>query len=558
MKRPLDRARRRRGRGGLAIVALAGLLLATPSRQARAWDPSTTHQGLLEAAVTRSALHLRWMDASELERGLFSELRVDPDRLEPAERRLLQLAMRNGHADAGAQPLGGPGACPRAEAPVETQLYCVSGDLWEHSALGWLRLGMVAEVTPSARHTHHFLNGEQPEATSWRDEELSATVLRARQARSNGEPLSGVATRTNFDGDSPSAIAWLEDPDDLLAPATTFAHLEQASTATDAAEREHHLALALVGVGALLHVVQDLSVPAHARGDATAFFSQLSPAPGDRGLPLQEFVRVEYGRRDIPGIDRDPAPPTGLPLAATIRGHLFGDPDHRGVAELAGRHFFSESSLPAPAFLEDTLGPAEAAAALLGSEHGLDPAEVEGAVLAPWPAGRGYLLSPTGRALAAFDTDLQGRIRPYLDETCYREQAAVLLPAAVDASRSLLDLIWPEWPAMRAAGSEIQLELPADWRDAELLVFVEDPRGQRRAAGSHALTAGEAPNALSLATGELAEGERVVLVLRATREQGPPIVLERLLSDMDTFVEPEPTVDLDAQPEPAPIQPQPL
>ena len=63
----------------LSAIVL-GLVLAGSASSARAWDPSTTHQALLESAVTRSALHLRWMDASGLERGLFTPLRLDPDR----------------------------------------------------------------------------------------------------------------------------------------------------------------------------------------------------------------------------------------------------------------------------------------------------------------------------------------------------------------------------------------------------------------------------------------------------------------------------------------------
>ncbi|WP_146155151.1 hypothetical protein, partial [Enhygromyxa salina] len=526
-------------------MGLAGLLgLGLCSGPAAAWDPSTTHQGLLESAVTRSAVHLRWMDASELERGLFTSLRVDPDRLTKEELRLLQLTIRNAHADVGARPLGGPGACPSADAPPETQLFCVDQNLWEHSALGWLRLGMLAEVTPSARELNHFVDLEHPEAARWSDDELPAAVLR-RRARANGEPTAGVVTGTNFSGQAPSAIAWFEDPDDLLAPPQTYAHLALASSAASQAERDHHLALAMMGVGALLHVVQDLAVPAHARGDGTAFFAPLSPAPGDRGLPLQEFVRFEYGRSELPGLRAglggrssalgSPAPggpsaagPSGVPLAETLIGHVLGDAQHDGVATLAGRHFFSESSVPAPQHLDPTLSASEAASALLGDAHHLAAVEVEGATLAPWPAERGYLLSPTGRALAAFDTDLDGRTRPYLDEACYRDQAALLLPAAVDATRSLLDLLWPAWPEMQRSGDDLVLTIPA-WASAELSVSIQRDDGQRREVGRHALTV-SSENVVALGVGELAPGERVVLVLDATRADGPPIVLEQILS----------------------------
>lgn len=533
----------------LPIFTLATVLTGVCASPASAWDPSTTHHAVLESAVTRSALHLRWMDASELERGLFSSLRIDPDQLDREQLRLLQLTVKQAHADAGALPLGGPGACPSADAPPETQQFCVDQNLWEHSALGWLALGMIAEVTPSARHLHHFVDLEHPEAATWEDDELPAAVLRARQARSNGEPIAGVLTGTNFSGEAGSAIAWLEDPDDLLAPAQTYRHLALASHAKTRGERDHHLALGLIGVGALLHVVQDLSVPAHARGDATAFFAPLSPAPGDRGLPLQEFVRVEYGRDVIPGLVKPTAAPTGLPLTQTLLGHALGDGSGtglvgEGLAGLAGRHFFSESSVPAPKQLDPTLSASAAATALLGDDHQLHADEVDGATLSPWPSERGYLLSATGRPLAAFDTDHEGRIRPYIDETCYRDQATLLLPAAVDATRSILDLLWPAWPQMQQVGKTVRLTIPA-WATAELAVVIEADNGDRRQVATHTLTVGT-ENAITL-TAKPAAGERIVLILDAKRVAGPPIVLEQLLSAAETKV-----------PEPLPIVPVPM
>jgi len=540
--------------GGLGLV----LGLALHPSPAAAWDPSSTHQGLLESGVVRSAVHLRWMDASELERGLFTALRVDPGLLEPDWLRLLELTMRAAHEDIGARPLGGPGTCPSADAPPETQRYCIDRNLWEHDALGWIRLGMVAEVTPSARHLHHFVDREDPESPTWTDDELPASVLR-RRARVNGQPLAGVATRTNFAGSSTSAVAWLDDTRDILAPAQTYRHLTLASLAPSQAERDHYLALALIGVGALVHVVQDLSVPAHARGDVSAFHAQLSPAVSDRGLPLQEFVRVEYGRRSIPGYalpDPSDEPPSGVPLADSLVAHIIGGPDHRGLAELAGRHFLSESSVPAPAFLADTLSPSEAATKLLGEDHHLDPREVDGAILSPWPAQRGYVLSATGRALAAFDTDEDGRIRPYLDEACYRDQALQLLPAAIDTTRSLFDLIWPAWPTMRVESAAVELDIPA-WSSAELHVLVEDDQGERRELSRQPLEIG-ASNRVALAAGELAAGERIYLVLEATRDPGPPIVLEQILPSATPEPTPLPTPpEPDADPQRDPAEPAP-
>jgi hypothetical protein len=213
-----------------------------------------------------------------------------------------------------------------------------------------------------------------------------------------------------------------------------------------------------------------------------------------------------------------------------LLGHILGEGQYGGIANLAGRHFFSESSVPSPKFLDDSLSPTKAATVLLGDDHWLDPVEVEGARLSPWPAQRGYLLTSTGRPLAAFDTDLDGRIRPYLDETCYRDQATQLLPAAADVSRSIFDLLWPAWPEMERRGDGVVLSIPS-WASAELGVFVEADDGVRRSIARHPLEVGT-DNVVPLGSpemGELAPGERVVLVIHAARVAGPPIVIEQVL-----------------------------
>lgn len=521
-----------RSRTRRALARLLPLLaLAGAPAPARAWDPTTTHVGITEAAALRSALHLRWMAASELTRGLFTPLRIDPTRLQPAERRLLVIALERASDATGARALGGPGACPGASAPAETQRYCVVGDTWQLPALGWLELGVLAELTPSARTVHHFVDRADPSAPTWSDPELPAWLLRVRQSRHNGASLASQVNRTGFAGHGPSAITWLADPQDLLAPPRLHAHLERAYLAEEPEERQHHLALALVCAGALLHVSQDLTVPAHARGDASAFFAPLSGEAGDRGLPLQEYARRLYGRRDLP-LTRDAgaiAAARGRPLADDLLGHLLGQGSYEGAARFTGRRFLSESSVPAPRFLDDELSADEAAAQLVQGAF-LDPVETEGARLAPWPAERGYLLSAAGRPLAAFDRDDDGRVRAFLDEVVYRDQAQALLPAAVDLSRSLLDLLFPGWPAMTLdrAGRALELDVSPALAEPFLLLIHQDGDGRRAIRRKVALTPGKRNRVTDV---PLAEGNaRLVLVLRASIGAGDPHLWEYVVA----------------------------
>ncbi|MBK9756117.1 MAG: hypothetical protein IPO88_22000 [Nannocystis sp.] len=539
-------------RARLALALGLGLGLVAP-RTAVAWDPATTHIGMVDRAVLESALHLRWMAGSELQRGLFSPLRVDPARLSPGERRFLGAALKQAPSGAGVLPLGGPGACPGPKAPPATQLFCVDGDLWEMPALHWLQFGVIAELVPSARAVHHFVDRDDPQSPRFADPQLHPLLLRSRQFRHNGAPLAGYITGSSFAGTGPSAIAWLDDGADPLAPPRTFAHLELASTHPDPRARDHHLAMALIGLGALLHVLQDMSVPAHARGDVTAFFTPLSDVPGDRGLLFTELARLSFGRHALPGRQAAEAiaEGRGVALASGLRQHFLGDATYEGLAVFTGRRFLSEHSVPAPRFLEPEQSPAEAAALLL-AEADLDPLEITGATLSPWPATRGYIKTVTGRPLAAFDTDDLGRVRTFIDEAVYREQFSQLAPRAVAATRSLIDWMWPSWPELvyDAGAGTLDLAVAADLKDPELLVFTQTAEGERTITAKVRLRPGIRNRVSALP--KLQEDQRSVVVLRARRSSGEPLILEQVLGAASkTFpVVPPPYV--------APVRPPPL
>ncbi|MBL8943128.1 MAG: hypothetical protein JNK45_08285 [Myxococcales bacterium] len=518
----------------LAALACAVLGISTT---AHAWDPSRTHVGLTERAVETSDVHRRWMEGTADQLGWFTPLRVDPNAIDPETRRLLTVAMRFGHADVGAAAAGGPGACPPQPAPTETLQRCVDGDRWETSALGWLRVGIALEAADRTRLLHHFVDAEDPGAATWRATGRHRATWRRVERRAGG----GLATRLGrggFSGAATSALGWMTSAKDPFGPAALFAHQRAASLAATPADRDRHLALALVAAGALLHVVQDLSVPANARGDLLGMMVPLSSSRGDRGSPLAEYARLTFGRAmptpvALSGRTEELAPPK------SVREVLLGDGTREGLVTLAATHFLSDGRLPAPRVLDRTLDPAAAAAAWLGDDAaGLDPSERDGAVLQPWPAEAGYLRSKTGRALAAWSADDTGLVRAYLDRRVLREHALVLLPAAVQASVDTLELLWPQWPTTRhdAAANLVEIDPDPALVDRELLVVVEDSERRRTVARRVALLAG-ASRVRDVSPAALPEGAHVVLVLTGTRPDGQRVVIERRL---DAASRPEP------------------
>ncbi len=539
-----------------AAVLAAGVLVSTP---AQAWDPSTTHAAMTREAVLHSQMHVRWMEQSGLTRGIFTSVQLHPSDLDEDTARALRVAMRRVHEASGGAPLGGPGACPGPSAPASTQARCVDGDVWEMTALGWLQLGVVLETAPRNRLLHHFANGSDAAATTWSDPELPASVLRSKARRAE-DPLARAANRSAFAGGATSAVAWLSDRTDPWAPPAALAHLRASDTATDARERDRELVLGLVGLGALLHVVQDQSVPAHARGDLTAFFAPLSPTPGDRGLPLQELVRVLYGRNSVPGaLELSPRNATSRarPLAPTLHQHLLGHGDYPGLTRFTQAHFWSESSIPKPVSVSVDLDAAQAAAAVIGEAPGLDATELEGAELSPWPASSGYLRSSSGRGLAAFDTDEEGRIRLFLDRRIYRDQAAHLIPAGIEASASVLDLVFPAFPEHTVAFDTgvIDLDLSSGPYQPVLTVLTENASGVRTQVQRVSLRSGERNHIVDAFTAPLPDDTRLILRIEGTSapEHGVPQLTSALPRRPAKLTAPSASAPAaPADPEPAP------
>ncbi|MGB1277670.1 MAG: hypothetical protein ACPG77_18140, partial [Nannocystaceae bacterium] len=201
-----------------------------------------------------------------------------------------------------------------------------------------------------------------------------------------------------------------------------------------------------------------------------------------------------------------------------------------GIATFAATRFLSTGRLTPGQTLSEDLSPEQAAQTLL-TDSGLDPVETEGAKLAPWPATSGYVLTATGRPLAAFERDGFGRVRTFLDEAVFRDSLALLLPQALDVSRSLLDHLWPAWPATQhdQANGTIELDVPASLVEPVVLVLHQRAEGERKIVVKSQLTPGKRNRVRGLPT-KLNEKERLVLVLRGKHADGEPVVLEHTLA----------------------------
>ncbi len=453
-------------------LAVAALTVASP-RTAAAWDPTAIHVPLTERAALESDLQIRWMEASDGAFGLFSGVRLDPSMLTVAERVVIAHTLSNLPGSSGARPLGGPGACPPPGSPEQTQRFCVAGDLWELDALGWIRLGVFAESSPPTRISRHFVYAADSASAEGVTNAAGVVSRRSNRQRDASALNSFIGLRAT--NETASARAWYDDTSAPLAPRNLARHLEFAATAETTTKRQHHLAMALICAGALSHVLQDISLPAHARGDVDAFFRPLSRLPGDRGLPMQEWARVHIGRSGVYAL---PAGDDFATADLSLRG-LFFHPI-KGAAAVTRSEYFSESTLPAAAVLDPSLSKTDAASQLL-EDADIGSETREGAALTAWPADSGYLQARNGRVLFAWRRGLDGVVTPFLDADIFRAEASSILPRAMSATSRALELLFPRWPGRDDTIDQgiLSFQLPAGLVNARALVSVQDEFGTR-------------------------------------------------------------------------------
>jgi len=97
------------------------------------------------------------------------------------------------------------------------------------------------------------------------------------------------------------------------------------------------MAGALIAAGAVLHVLQDMASPTHARDDLAAHLARVGPARDDLGSRFERVAALAYGRLGIPAENAIERP--------NLKA-FFHDADGKGLADLTAASFFSASTLP--------------------------------------------------------------------------------------------------------------------------------------------------------------------------------------------------------------------
>jgi hypothetical protein len=401
---------------GLAVAAALALVPAT----AAAWEPQTTHAGLVEQAALASRLHKRLVSLGFIG-GLFEPLTIPP-----ADAPALAAALKLLSPTHGAVPDG----------------------RGRQSALAWLTAGAALADIPASQGANHFF--DPTTGAGW-------------NPPSRG--LSGL-----FSGGSVPERG-VPAPDWLVAKTNPF-NLDQflnqyakAVSASTPGERSRYMAAALVAAGAMLHTLGDLGAPSRVRGDAAAHLEQLGGGPGDLGSRLERIAALTYGRLGVP-------PPSRTVTRSHLRDFITSK-DGGGLADVIARGYFSPGTLPEPTHVSTDTKP-----------HLVRPLPALPTRLNVMAANRDEgttLRTPSGVCLARYRVD-HDLLTFSIDDDCMLEQLAQILPEVAAYEAGMLDFLLRGELTLSVA-DKITVT-GAGLGPGTIEVLVEDDRGVRTSAGS--------------------------------------------------------------------------
>jgi hypothetical protein len=333
----------------------------------------------------------------------------------------------------------GPLAIPPEHAPglyaklaaVEPTSGVVPDRRGRQSALAWLTAGAVVEGMPAERNRNHLWDAA---------------------------------------GKRGPAPDWLIAKDNELSLLRFWSDLERAVTAPTPAEREEHLATALLAAGAMLHVLEDMGVPARVRADDDEFDLPLGAGLGDKGSRFERLATLLDGR-------------LGVPEALPAIKHKHARDFYVGLAEWTATHFYSSGTLPSR--IQLPLHPGPLLPLVLAAQR--LPLPRPGREL-DLQGGRGVARDAAGVCLADYAAE-DGWLRFSISDDCAASQLATILPEVGGYAVGLLGWLFrgslvvaPQDGSILVTVAQGELQLGA----GQVTVLGEDKAGRREVIGTAA------------------------------------------------------------------------
>ncbi|MFH2009016.1 MAG: hypothetical protein ABI333_20670 [bacterium] len=453
-------------------VALILVLVVGFTPPAEAYDPATTHAGMTErAALHKNLLHSYLSSVHGLPLGIFEPVRLDPMRVPYLLREDLRQHLKDLDPAHGYRP----------------------DHNHNNRALSWLAAGSVLEEMPFTRGRNHFFNprngrGLRNSTGRW-GLSLRMRVLDFMDGHGN---FGGIWTGSNFNLNGKSALRWATHRFNELNLSQHHKHRLAALISPTQAARRHHLAMALLTAGALLHLLQDMAVPAHVRNDFVGtYLVRRSNIRLDRASAYETYVRKQWGRSGIPKVSGT------IPSYSRLRD-FFRNRAGTGLADYTQRSFFSLGSLPTGFRIARGDSPTDVLETLRKSIRIPSP-HIPRLHLGLAKRGGVYFGSAENPYIFAYRINRGGTLELTLDKSCYKASATRLIPRATRYSAGFLRfLLRGRLEILRRGKQLVVTHSGPDLAAGKLTVLWEDSKGRRTPLQQVDTKAGLKPGAVLL------------------------------------------------------------
>ena len=460
-----------------AFVCLGLGLLARPSS---GWEAVTTHAGLTEQAALASTLHTRLIRDHGHLRGLFQPLTIPPADAPELFQVVSQLNPIHGYV-------------PDARGRL--------------TAIGWLVAGSVMADSTEGLAAQHFFNVEDGRGLDPDDLGNLAARLRHR--------LLAALSRHRLPPKGAAAPDWIMNPANPMGLAGFQSQYAKSISARTPAERERHLAGALLAAGAMLHVLQDMGSPSHVRGDVRAHFDRLGPDPSDTGSRFEHIAALAFGRLGVPA-------PGSIESDRPLRA-FFTAEDETGLADRTARSWFSAYTLPGN--LDLGRDPLHAIRERLpGTLARKSPAPPPHLDIMRAREGHARIETASGVCLANYHVDSR-RLSWSIQDTCAVEQLASILPTVAGYSGGLLETLFRGSMSFDVAPAQTAIRAGSVALGAgTLTVFADDSLGIRSKVFEAKVSSARAGAAFATLPGVPDGTHRLAALFEGQDASGRPLI----------------------------------
>jgi|GEM_PF-3835501 hypothetical protein len=382
----------------LTLSSLTAIIVASmigAPNSAYGFEGATTHAGMTGNAALASQLHRSLTQAGH-PLGLFELLKLDPSKAPRLSGYLHRL-----DPDGGFRP----------------------DEKFQQTALAWLIAGSaLADIPDGARLNHYYTpqKGRDP---------------RTKDRKTKG--LANTSTFTKFEGIP--ALEWLQSKNNLQSLGRFYETWRKATQLADMPQaRQHNRAMALLALGGILHLLQDMAVPSHTRNDyAVGHFEKLGSSTFDRGSSFERLTGMLFGRLGIPSYK-------GPAIRFTRAADFFSNKHHTGLADLTSRGTFSPGTLPRSVRLLSGVDLNKLRQTLTRSL----PLPLPGLPLVDIVRAQKsvcYVKGPN-HLLSAYSLDANDNLRFFLDRKVQISVSRHVVPLAVGYSTAFIDFILSRLP----------------------------------------------------------------------------------------------------------------